>query len=288
MAGNDPSSEMAMGHGDMGPAPNKTGSDTIANKPTQHAFVTLGTKTLFLCHLTMYGPGPEMEPHMYQVVLEAALPAWAEKIYQSERCKHPAETYFLGNSPLDLLTVPELNSRCRTWFMADVFRGIPYQTKYSRWPWERQKPVIANARVEIRRIVHYRPFALNMNYPKTLTYLLFGAGDEAHMTNWQTREPDFDHVLDLAAVPAWVGERELEAGILIEIPDRPRSPDGGDLPCANPLPSPGNPCVVRYRGSGPRRSIDIGQTYWFCTRVANANNPCPDATTPCASAPPAP
>lgn len=105
-------------------------ADTIANSPTQHAFITLGTKTLFLCHLTMYGPDPEMESHMYQAILEASLPDGADEKYRSERLAHPKETYFLGNSPRDLLTMPELTSRARTWFMADVFRGIPQQNEY--------------------------------------------------------------------------------------------------------------------------------------------------------------
>lgn len=268
------------GHGD--PDPKKP--DTIANPPDRHAFVTLGTKTIFLCHLTMYG----MEEHMYQLVIEASLPDWADEKYRAERLAHPEDTYFLGNSPRDLLTVPELNSRARTWFIADVFRGIPNKAHYAEWPWEGMTPVIANVRVAVKRIVHYRPFALNMAYPETLTYLMFGAGDEAHMTNWQTKEPDFDHVLSLAAVPTWAAERELEAGIVIDIPDIPRTPTAGEVRCSNPL-SAGSNCQVRYRGDGPPRSIEVGPTYWFCTKVANNTaNPCPNSPTPCASQPPSP
>jgi hypothetical protein len=275
----------AVPQSDIGPRwlvrPAEEVVDTIANTPTQHAFVTLGTKTLFLCHLTMYGPDSEMEPHMYQVILEAALPDWAEETYRSHRHRHPKETYFLGNSPRDLLTMPELNSRARTWFMADIFRGIPQQNEYTAWPWKGQKAAIANVRAEIKRIVHYRLFAPNTNYPETLTYLLFGAGDEAHMTNWQTKEPDFDHVLSLNTVPEWAAERELEAGIVIDFSDIPRKPASGKVHCTNPLPPGMN--NVRYRGIPPLRSIDIGQTYWFCTRVANMNNPCPATCPPCAS-----
>jgi hypothetical protein len=162
----------------------------------------------------------------------------------------PHDSFFLGNSPRDLFTIPEINSRARTWFMADIFRGIPNKPEYTEWPWNGVSPVIANVRVTVERVVFYRLFATNMEYPKTLTYVLFGRGDEAHMTNYQTKEPDFDQILSLERVPDWLPERELEAGIVIDVPALP-----GKVQCTNPLPK-GNEFAVRYRGiDGPRRSI---------------------------------
>jgi hypothetical protein len=264
---------MDHGHGD----PNKP--DTIANMPHQHAFVMLGTKTLFLCHLTMYG----WEEHMYQLVVQATLPDWAMTEYAAAR--KPDDSYFLGNSPRDLFTLPEINSGARTWFIADVFRGIPNKPEYKEWPWNGMSPVIANVRVTVERVVLYRLFAMNMEYPKTLTYVLFGCGDEAHMTNYQTKEPDFDHILSLEKLPQWVPERELEAGIVIDVPDVPGR-ENGKVRCSNPLDM-GKEYSVRYRGrQGDKRLITAGQTFWFCTKVANSSgNPCPDTAQPCGSNP---
>src|SRR5205085_8900204 len=127
-------------------------------------------------------------------------------------------------------------------FMADVFRGIPNRPQYDHWPWDGMSPVISNVPVSVERIVFYRLFAMNMAYPKTLTYVLFGRGDEAHMTNYQTKEPDFDHILSLESVPRWLPARELEAGIVIDVPSVPEG-----VQCINPL-SKGNEFAVRYRG----------------------------------------
>ncbi len=91
----------------------------IGNEPDQHAFVMLGTSTLMLCHLTMF----HMEEHMYQFVVEARLPDDAMEHYRKLRQSKPLDTFFLGNSPQDLMTVPQLQGRSRTSFIGDIFRA---------------------------------------------------------------------------------------------------------------------------------------------------------------------
>lgn len=255
--------------------------------PTLHAFVMLGSKTLFLCHLTMY----KWEPHMFQFVVEATLPDAAMERYRKEHQAHPKDTYFLGNSPQDLMTLPEIQSGKRTNFLCDVFRGMP--PIYDHWPWEGMTPVIANVRVTVKRIVYFRLFSLNMLPPETLTYIVFGSGDEAHMTNYQTKDPDFDQVVSLEEAPKWVPARELEAGIVIDIPDIPRvpaPPQGSTEPpptvhCSNPL-TESSLVKARYRAAGDSKEIRIGTSYWFCTKIANNIDPCPKSTCHCASLPP--
>jgi hypothetical protein len=155
----------------------------IQDDPSQHAFVMLGENTLFICHLTMYG----MEEHNYQLVLEAKLPQEAMRTFVEDRRSHPDKTYFLGNSPNDFLTVPEMHTGARPYFIADVFRGIPQLPKYETWPWADQTPIVKGVRLDIARVVYFRHLSMSFDAPTTLTYALFGTGQEAHMTNYQTK-----------------------------------------------------------------------------------------------------
>ncbi|MEW6543168.1 MAG: hypothetical protein AB1411_06105 [Nitrospirota bacterium] len=266
----------APGHGSGPQAPKDKG---IGNEPHQHAFVMLGTNTLFLCHLTMY-QARGFEEHQYQVVLETKLPEWAMSKYREARLNDPDQTYFLGNAGDDLFTLPQAASRMRVAFTGNVFRGIPpVKDRYDSWPWEGVTPFIKNVRVTIERFVYYRLFSDNMDYPRSLTYIVFGASDEAHMTNYQTNQPDFDHILSLSKKPDWIPPAQLEAGILVDLPNVQRIPDKPPtawVGCSNPLPK-GSTQNVRYRAIGEKRPILIGPTYWFSTKVANQVNPCPDS-----------
>jgi hypothetical protein len=256
----------------------------IINTPDQHAFLMLGTNTLFLCHLTMYG----MEEHMYQFIVQATLPVAAMQMFLHERQKNPAKTYFLGNSDNDLLTVPDLHSGARRSFIADVFRGIPNKPHYDDWPWREQTPVISKVPVTIERVVYFRHFADTFEAPRTLTYVMFGSGNEAHMTNCQTKRPDFDHILSLAGAPDWLPARQLESGVHVSVNVHR---EAGQAICSNPLPKPtGEPpnadCMVRYRGMGDELPVRIGFHHWFCTKVSNDPDPCSgQAAEPCASPP---
>jgi hypothetical protein len=272
-------------HGDHG---GSTPEDNdLKDEPHRHAHSLIGTKTLFTCHLTNHW----WEPHMFQLVMEIQLADWAMDLYRKERLARPKESYFIANTPDDLMPLSSFHTRKRTSFRADVWRGIPPTPKaqYETWPWQGVRPLIADVPVSVVRVVYYRPFVAHMPYPETLTYILFGNGDEAHMTNFQTKEPEFDHILSLSEAPKWLPKSLLEAGILIDIPDIRTIPSSGRH-CANPLPE-GTNQEVRYRGSGDkpkdRRRIAIGPTYFFCYKIANKaeNNPCAGSQAPCGSPP---
>jgi hypothetical protein len=184
----------------------------------------------------------------------------------------------VGNTCDDPMTLPELAGRLRTSFVGNVFRGIPPivppDTEYTHWPWEGVRPVFANVRVSIERMVHFRPFSETMNYPGTLTYLLFGAGHEAHMVHYQTKMPDFDHMASLKATPPWLENEMLAAGVVVDLPDIPRAEEkDAAVRCTKPFEN-GSTIQVRYRAAEPRRAVTIDHTYWFCTRVCNKPDPC--------------
>jgi hypothetical protein len=244
------------------------GATGVENQPTLHAFVVLGTDRLFLCHLTMY----HMEEHMYQVVLRVNLPEAAHQQFREERAKYPRETYFIGNSPEDFMTIPQLQSGIKPSFKGDLFRGIPEQPEYKSWPWEHEKPVIKDVEVAVDRVVYYRHLSVTMPYPRALTYVLFGAGTEAHMTNYQTPDLDYDHVLSLSMAPDWLTQEQLQAGVHVSCSNIPTTPKNGKIHCDNPLT--GQDHMVQYRGQGPAYPIRIGQHYWYSTKINNHHNPC--------------
>ncbi len=277
---------MGMGHDharehDHGPGPGHGHDTPVGNDRHFHAFALLGKEQLFASHLTML----DIENHMYQLVMAVSLPEPWRSQFIKEREAHPDDSYFMantladssvGNPTSDPMTVPEIASRMRTGFVGNIFRGVPYKRDYLSWPWAGVRPVLANIPLTVDRIVHFRPFSWSMAYPDKLTYLLFGAGAEAHMVNFQTKMPDYDHVLSLAARPDWIAEDSLRAGILLDLPDVPRlGPD--DQPyrvrCANPIPD-GTTVNVRYRGTDPVRTVRAGFTSWFCLRVGNHPDPC--------------
>jgi hypothetical protein len=233
--------------------------------PGQHAFVMLGERTLFLCHLTMFHD----EEHRFQLVLRATLPDYAMQAYLEDRRRNPDQTYFLGNSPGDLITVQSLQIGQRIGFIADVFRGIPIRRDYPEWPWKTEEPLIAQVPLQIDRIVYARHFDFGLGYPEKLTYVVFGSGDEAHLTHYQVKEPDFDHVLSLAGAPGWLPPLALEAGVHVNFVDRPHA-----VPCANPLTARVE--NVTYAGlPAPIYTVEPGKTYWFSTKIVNMHDPCP-------------
>ena len=238
--------------------------DVKAEDPEQHAFIMAGTKTLFLCHMTMF----HMELHCYQLILRASLPDYAMQHFRALREERPEQVYFLGNSPRDLLTVADLQTGARNSFMADIFQGIPKRDEYLYWPWRDETPVIPNVRVAVERVVFQRHFDFSLEFPPKLTYVLFGYGDEAHMQSYQTKEPDYDHVLSLAKAPDWLPAKKLEASSLINF----QIPRAG-TPCETPLKK-NRTYKVQYHGFEPTYPVEIGTTWWFSTQIVNADDPC--------------
>lgn len=239
--------------------------------PSQHAFIMLGKKTLFLVHMTMF----HMEEHMYQMVLRSSLPDDAMKKYVEDRREHPDDAYFLGNVPTELFTVPRVASGRLETFEADIWRGIPFKKHYDEWPWNGVPPFISRVPVAIDRVVYFRHFDFNLNYPKSLTYILFGADGEAHMNHYQVKEPDFDQVVSLKSAPDWIPVEDLEAGIDVDFPEMRKTPP---VYCTNPIP-PGTYTVECAGQATNTGKIEVGNSWWCSTKVVNMDDPCPEAAT---------
>src|SRR5687768_7566230 len=68
------------------------------DRPAGHGMVVVGTETVFLSHLPMF-----MEPHDYQVILEASFGAGPGKVYAEDRKAHlKALVYTVAPEPFVL------------------------------------------------------------------------------------------------------------------------------------------------------------------------------------------
>jgi hypothetical protein len=251
----------------------------VENPKQWHAFALVGTDKFFASHLTNLG----MEVHKYHLIAELSLPDSERSRLVEEIKRYPDDSFFVANlfpddsigSGDDPMNLPELASGRRSSFKGNVWRGIPNKPVYDDWPWRGVQPILSNVPITIKRVVYFAPFAESMNHSDRLSYLLFGSGAEAHLVHLQTKhgsEPDYDHVVTLTKAPDWLEPDLLEAGVVVDLPYKPRFGDDQDraqgVRCATPLKD-GSETDVRYRGASPVRRITISKNKWFCTRIAN-------------------
>lgn len=231
---------------------------TIVNSPDQHGFVMSGLETVFLDHLAMFA----MQDHMYQAILQVSLPPYAMSAYVADRSANPNDVYILGNSQFDLITMPQIQTGEVVSFIADVFRGVPQNPNT-------ETPLIHNVSVTIERVVYFRHFDFLDDFPPLLTYVLYGAGAEAHLSHRIAREPDFQHCVDLAEPPAWLPPLQLESPVAVNFVDLPYS---GKTLCSNPLTAPEQ--EVLYAGQPERYPLRVGSSWYFDTTSLNRTDPC--------------
>lgn len=263
--------------------------DFVTNDPHQHAFVLVGRETVFAVHMTQY----HHEEHKYQLVMKLALPPEVKSALDHARDMYPTDTFVLCNDDADsqLFMVPDLPAGRRPTFRANIFQGLPAFTDEEAeaphfFPWDkiRTTPIIADFEVKVDRIVTYRPFAHHFKQPDYATYLLWGAGEEAHMTNLQTAAlasgrfevplfgPDYDHVMSLKEAPVWLDKPLLEAGVVVSVPGlrlNDAKTGAPTIPTDVPL-AEGQTIAVLYRGIGPAHMITVGPTFLAATEVCNS------------------
>jgi hypothetical protein len=250
---------------------------SLDNHPHQHAFVMAGRENLFLCHMPML----DWEIHMYQLVLQVRIPEKDMEEYRQRYDKANSDNkFFLVNTDSDWMTILELATGQKRAFEAGLWDLAYQEPGKKERPWLNIDPYIGYTCVTVDRVVHFRHFDLNLNRPRSLTYLLFGQGQEAHLQHYQTIEPNFDDVVSLARAPIWLPPAQLEAGVHVNFPDLPDSV--GVDNCASPL-EPGSSHVVQYCGveswgdvTPDPFEIEIGRNLWFDTAIGNSDgkDPC--------------
>jgi hypothetical protein len=137
---------------------------------------------------------------------------------------------------------------------------------------------MAEVDITLKRTVLFRPFSHGDFRPDHPSFVIWGKGQEYHMTNIQTAEratgatdapawgPDFDCVLSLNAKPDWVEASMLEAGIRASAADIDMyAPE--DWP-PGPIWKQGQRVRMLYRGEGRAYSVEAGPTYLMGTSVS--------------------
>jgi hypothetical protein len=228
------------------------------NKPDQHGFVLMGNDSLYIDHLPMFF----MQDHMYHVVLDVAIPDDAKSQYLQDQKNNPDSFYILGNLSTDLFTIPSIAIGETNSFQADIFRGLPDDPN-------KDTPLIHNVKTEIRRIIRIRHFDFNQKYPENLTYVLFGDENEAFLSHYLTKQPDFMHTVKLKTVPDWLQSEQLKMGADINFLDK----QGGKVPCESPL-AEGSYKVMFQGQENTSVNIEVAGNIFFSTAVPNSKDPC--------------
>lgn len=83
-----------------------------------------------------------------------------------------------------------------------------------------KKILVRSGNVKIKRVLHFREYKQGASPIPQLRYLLFGKGGELFLAHFINGAPDFDHVLTVRTVSPALSEAEVNAGILVEIPQR--------------------------------------------------------------------
>jgi hypothetical protein len=246
------------------PKPAAPSAAALADKPNTHGMFMLGTGTLYLCHMPMFTKAD----HMYQVILRAHLDPATARAYLADKAAHPAEAYNLINVDEEPFILPDLQAGKVHTFHVNVFRG--YSNDNGGTPGAQ---IAAKAELTVDEIVRFRHFDPAAPRPERLTYILFGDGAEAHLDHYVAQDPDFQQVLTLPAVPAWVSKEQLKKGVEIAFPAASAS-----ARCENPIPEATYP--VTLDGASHPLQIGAAATRWFSTgNMLNAKDPCdPKAT----------
>lgn len=236
-----------------------------ADQPGQHGMFMVGEDSLFLLHTPMF----TMEKHMYQVVLRASLPDEQMAGYRKLRTENSGTAYNLINVADDQFTLPEIKAGGVRQFKATIYDG------YSNAGGGTPGAVLwGNVPVTIEDVVIFRHFNFSIERPANLNYVIFGQGDEAHLTHYIARDPSFQHILTLPAPPDWLSVAELAAGVVVEFPDLPSEP----VSCTEPLSATTHPVSFEGRRDKPH-TLDLSgaQTVWYSTgNLLNAKDPCPE------------
>lgn len=265
----------------------------VRNGPCQHAFALMGHETIFAVHLTQY----HCDKHRYQVVLRVTLPDDARAEYLRMRTEHPDAGFFFcnGETAEEKFSIPALAAGNIAWkgkrevMRGNIFfgfRGPKVEPPPADWfPWNLADtiPMIADVSVSVDRVVHFRPFSLRDVAPAKASYLIFGRGTEAHMTNIQTGRLlsgpddvplfglDVDHVMSLAHAPEWLDPDMLEAGTCVSLPAIDRyDRDGGLVIHPAPPFGPNDNVPALYRGLQPPRMLMAGTTWFYSGEVCNS------------------
>ena len=236
-----------------------------------HGFVTGGRsgRRLYMTHTPVFA-----DPrHCYQVILQGSLVV-PEQIaaYDAFRVKHPddAVQVFRGHLSLPSIAKGEITELDKSSFV-----HYPAGTGGARKPIDGLPD--GKCVVQIERIIHFRTFEPDRDYPEGLEYLVYGDEDDVFIDHHITRAPNFHSVAKLKQRPSfWTGTETEPTKVLVRskrIRDvepktikRVAFVDNAFhifwLPPPGVYPLPADPLTARAPGSRPAYDValDDGRT----------------------------
>ncbi|MTI88376.1 MAG: hypothetical protein FH748_10440 [Balneolaceae bacterium] len=221
--------------------------NTVQDTPDVHGFAIVGNEVIYGCHIPMF----YVENHCYQVIIEISFDEKLQQAYFLNKLQNPYSTFFINNSPEDLMILPNIESGKRTSFKTQLYMGLPF---------DGGKLISDGGTTTVERVTVFHHFKLQdpPSYPKEMTYYLFGAPHEAHLAHYVMRGVNFQHVVDLRYTYNWLPAQTLREGVQIKIPGL--SINANNV-FANPLIHDVFPAKVD--GIKEEQDFYINKTQWF-------------------------
>jgi hypothetical protein len=122
-------------------------------------------------------------------------------------------------------------------------------------------------------VVVFRHFNFGIDRPEDLVYVLFGYGDEAHLTNRIARDPDFQDILTLPGPLPQFSASQIEAGLELNFKGMRSQP----LNCSSPLDAKVYGTLFEGREDAPVKvDLTSGEYHiWYSTgNLLNEKDPC--------------
>ncbi len=180
--------------------------------PTVHGMALIGEQTLFLSHLPLFSSPERPSPHNYQVLLEAAFAnAKHQTLYLADRKKSRALLYTIEPEEFvltDLMTTDTQRSRLSS------FKATIYRDHFERGG----KPILKDARLTIKNVIHFQAFDLSQTRPAQMEYILFGKARELFLAHKIVKPPDFDHLVSVKVSGVKLTDEILQKGLQVRIP----------------------------------------------------------------------
>ncbi len=255
--------------------------------PGIHGFFMLGKNNVMLYHSSLF----HSNNHPYQMITRANIAPAGVADYYSDNYYAQIDTgwmWIAHNAEWNASDViiaqedfvlPNIQAGTVTSFNGEI--SITARDG-SGYPQPSGHDYLSNVTFTLDRVMYFRHYDLSADYPETLTYLLFGIGDEdVYMAHYLTKRnengmenepPDplaFDDVVRIKR-PAWLaGEDDvLESVIEVKIP----SISVTSLPYFSPLPL-NTPIDVTVYGDtskdGQKYTVEVVELVWFDTQTIN-------------------
>lgn len=151
--------------------------------PGVHGMLVLGSESIYVSHLPMF-----TDKHRYQAIWEVSFGEEADKVYRAVRARPENAKLVFTLKPTELFRLPELQ-RMRLTFQADVFQGH-FERKGN-------KRILQDVLVTIKQPAHWHPFRSRHEPPDSLTYILFGKGNELFLAHWISAAPSYDQIVSV-------------------------------------------------------------------------------------------